>query len=355
MGWLPLANLAVALASVLYLLDFFVVSRIAWFRKLLGLRKPSTEPRFWSLSRMLGVVIVAGGLALAYPPWDLWRILVGGGVVTAFSVVSVSDYRKWKVVHPSPIDDAAPPARPPITSSLGEILGLAEQFTKTSKAIYAFLNKQAMRSDEPKVLAEYRQRFDARVFNLCLDLISAGLSDNDRLSVAMTPPSSVTEIQWIARVLAVVGQGFGPGLEATAMKTGAGVLVRTRKIEGRFLRFESAVDSFGNEPKQLATALAVADGTGHDLTPGDEVTYQLELADPSGDDAIISFIPPGGFGDNVSVVITADGSITWIVRDEDVADSAYVNIFATSRRNYHRTSQGFDDAVSFIYRVIARA
>jgi hypothetical protein len=474
MGWLPLANGVVALASGLYLLDFFVVSRIAWFRKLLRLRKPSTEPRFWSLSRMLGVVIVAGGLALAFPPWDLWRLVVGGGVVSAFGVVSVVDYRKWKAVQPSPIaDDALPPdwatrRRPlsqltndelyvatlqvsrslrdmvgnaqtamdltgvleknvvaqyrasasvnvqalvaelerrgydhpgvsqvakdaksleeigaiaqhlaissnqipaqieprsegsvkpelakPDRPPLVDVLRLAGQFTKTSKAIYGFLNKQAMRSDEPKVLAEYRQKFDATVSNLCLDLITAGLSDTEHMKYAMTPPGSLIEIQWIARFLAITGEGFGPRLERFARESGAGTFVTTKRTnEGRFPRIDSAADSFGHEIEREGNGDPFV-FTGEVLTPGDQVTFRLELSDPDGADALVTVSPPGGL-DGAHVSISADGIATWLVRDTDVSDPAYLFIFVRSRREFHRIHGDFDDSVAFVYRVVPR-
>jgi hypothetical protein len=103
-----------------------------------------------------------------------------------------------------PLSADSAPERP----SIEETAQLAEQFTKTSKAIYAFLNRHAARTDEAKVVAEYRQKFDAKVTNLCFDLIEVGLATTDGLKNALKPPSSLDDIQWIARILATTGHGY---------------------------------------------------------------------------------------------------------------------------------------------------
>jgi hypothetical protein len=259
-------------------------------------------------------------------------------------------------VEPVPGSDASPQPSTQESPPLLDVIRLAKQFTKTSKAIYAFLNKQAMRPDEPKVVAEYRQKFDAKVWNLCLNLIAVGLSDTERLKGAMTPPRSVDDIQWVARTLAVTGEGYGPGLEKTAKKTGAGTFVRTRRTnEGRFPRIESAVDSFGHEAEHQETAEPRFVYTGRELTPGDQVTFTLELSDPDGDDAFVTIIPPGGL-DDANIPISPDGVVTWIVRDKDISDHASVFIFVTSQRDFHRIHGGhFDDSVAFVYRVVPSA
>lgn len=242
------------------------------------------------------------------------------------------------------------------TDGLVYVLRLAEQFIKTSKAIYSFLNRHAMRSDEPKVLAEYQQKFDAKVMSLCLDLISAGHSDAERLKIAMTPPASVHDIQWVARILAITGENFGPRLRGFVQKAGGGTLVRTRHTnKGQFPRIESAVDSFGRRPEELATAVWIADGREHELTPGDEVIFKVELSDPDGDDVFLCIVPPGGLDADGNMPISADGTMTWTVRDKDVSNPAYVYIFVRSQRDFHRDSRGIDDSVGFIYRVVPRA
>jgi hypothetical protein len=110
--------------------------------------------------------------------------------------------------RPQPEEATTPTARPSDSLSIKETSQLAAQFTKTSKAIYAFLDKHAMREDEPKVVAEYRRKFDAKVMSLCLNLTSAGLSDTEHLKNAMKPPTSVDDIQWIARILSAAGENY---------------------------------------------------------------------------------------------------------------------------------------------------
>jgi hypothetical protein len=46
------------------------------------------------------------------------------------------------------------------------------------------------------------------------------------------------------------------------------------------------------------------------------------------------------------------GKITWNVCAEDIADPAYIHIYLASTREYHRHSGGYDDSVSFVYRVL---
>jgi hypothetical protein len=164
----------------------------------------------------------------------------------------------------------------------------------------------------------------------------------------------VSDIRWIARVLAVAGKGFGPDLERYAQESGAGTFVHTKGTNaGPFPRIESAVDSFGHEPEQLATALAVADATDVELTPGDKVTFSVEVSAPNGEDVVVSVSPPGGH-DNANVFISANGNVTWIVRDKDISDSAYLFIFVRSTGILHRDDRGIDDSVAFVYRVVPR-
>lgn len=89
-----------------------------------------------------------------------------------------------------------------------ETIELGKRGGKTSKEIYAFLNKHAARTDEQKVVAEYRQKFDARVFNFGLDVVTGGGATTEHLKHAMKPPASLDDIQWIARILGTFGETF---------------------------------------------------------------------------------------------------------------------------------------------------
>ncbi|MGA2305039.1 MAG: hypothetical protein ABSH29_12670 [Acidimicrobiales bacterium] len=88
-----------------------------------------------------------------------------------------------------------------------EVIELGTRCTKTSKAIYDFLNKR-VGSAEPFVVAAYRHKFDARVNNLCLDMVADGLTDVDDLMYIMKPAESLFDFQWIARGLASNGEGW---------------------------------------------------------------------------------------------------------------------------------------------------
>lgn len=105
----------------------------------------------------------------------------------------------------------------------------------------------------------------------------------------------------------------------------------------------------------MATALAVADATDVELTPGDEVTFSVEVSAPNGEDVVVSISPPGGQDDNANVFISANGNMTWIVRDKDISDPAYLFIFVRSTGVLHRDGRGIDDSVAFVYRVVRRS
>lgn len=113
-------------------------------------------------------------------------------------------------------------AVPPLRLSTEESMELGQEAAKIAKAIYAFLDKHAARTDEPKVVAEYRRKFDAKVLNLCLDIIAGGGATTEHLKNAMKPPATVDDIQWVARVLSIAGEGFNPNrlarYRAMAMK-----------------------------------------------------------------------------------------------------------------------------------------
>jgi hypothetical protein len=109
---------------------------------------------------------------------------------------------------PPPVPVAPSPGKPRVSMSVEDAGELAAECAKTSKAIYSFLNKQADRTDEARVVAEYRQKFDAKVLKLCLDQIAGGLSTGEGLKNAMKPAASVDDIQWIARVLSITADSF---------------------------------------------------------------------------------------------------------------------------------------------------
>jgi hypothetical protein len=120
--------------------------------------------------------------------------------------------------------------------------------------------------------------------------------------------------------------------------------------DGTFPRIESAVDSLGHTVERGMNDDLSAH-TDFVLRPGQEVSFELEVTDPNGDDVYLSVITPGGPDADVAI---SNGVVTWKVRDADIADPAHVHIYVKSQRSYHRVST-FDDAASFIYRVLPRA
>jgi hypothetical protein len=106
----------------------------------------------------------------------------------------------------------------PITT-IEEAAELAKRCAATAEAIYAFLTENAMRTDEAKVLAEFRQRFETTVSGLYVELLAADFRPPDRLAQMVT---SLTDVQQIAASLASRGQGFSAErlemLSARAMK-----------------------------------------------------------------------------------------------------------------------------------------
>ena len=86
----------------------------------------------------------------------------------------------------------------PITT-IEEADELAKRCSATSKAIYAFLAKNALRTDEATVLAEYRQKFEAKVSGLYGDLLTGGMVPPDQLA---SPVRSHADIPWVAHILA---------------------------------------------------------------------------------------------------------------------------------------------------------
>ncbi len=89
--------------------------------------------------------------------------------------------------------------------TIEEAAELGTDCSDTSKGIYAFLAKHVNRTDEANVLAEYRQKFEAKVIGLHLDLLAGGLSTPDRLAI---PAASLDDVHWIAVTLANKGEGY---------------------------------------------------------------------------------------------------------------------------------------------------
>jgi hypothetical protein len=191
-------------------------------------------------------------------------ILLGGFFLVAYTANAYAASRAWESDRLDESNEVEPDApttdQAPTRLSIEEVGELGERCTRTSKAIYAFLNKEAMRTDEPKLVAEYRQKFDARVVNLCLDLTVSGLSDNEKMKNAMNPPASVEDIQWIARVLAIAGEGYSAKrlakYQAQAMKELKLEPIDTAAKEKELEELEELVP-FVNEAKS----------SGNDMTP----------------------------------------------------------------------------------------
>jgi hypothetical protein len=129
------------------------------------------------------------------------------------------------------------------------------------------------------------------------------------------------------------------------------LLKATGTNDGHFPRVEFAMDSLGHTAKRTTTDSGLTVFTDHVLRPGQHVTFELEASDPNGDDLELSVITPAR---SEADVVISDGVVTWNVRDEDIADPANVHIYVASQRGYHRNDT-WDDAVSFVYRVLPRA
>lgn len=213
-------------AGVLYILEFAVVRIV----KPLGKRlRGGPSWHFLSVPRVGAAVTLVALVALLFVDVQNLKVALAATAVAGFVVGNVVEFRAWRSHKPrqNVIDPAAVP-------SFSDLVMLARQFSETSAAIYAFLKKRATRSDEHKVVAEYGEEFDAKVVNLCLDLIAFGVSDAERLKTAMTPPTSVSDIRWIARILAVTGKGFGPDLERYGESQGPGRLYTPKgRMRGR--------------------------------------------------------------------------------------------------------------------------
>lgn len=168
----------------------------------------------------VGIATIAGVLATLHATdshfrwwWPTnWMIVPVAiflvGLVLAVLPVRRSEDEAHEGTLTPVVAHAEPSASPPAPANIEEAIELGKRCAKVSKAIYAFLNREAGRSDEPKVVAEYRQKFDARVHNLCLDLLAGGLSDIERLKNVERPAASVDDIQWIARGLSSYGDGY---------------------------------------------------------------------------------------------------------------------------------------------------
>jgi hypothetical protein len=146
-------------------------------------------------------VILHSVTRLSWP----WLAVLGFGI---FCLLSAGTLAWW--AHQS---EAAAPVplvaeSSPLRASLEEAGELGARCATTAKAMYTFLNKNATRTDEPKVVAEYLRKFDARVMGLYTDLITAGLSNPAGLEIGMKPVTSVQDIANLARALTTNGESF---------------------------------------------------------------------------------------------------------------------------------------------------
>jgi hypothetical protein len=120
-----------------------------------------------------------------------------------------------------------------------------------------------------------------------------------------------------------------------------------------FPRIEHAVDSFGTVAGSEGDRRARTAETGLILRPGDTVIFDLKAWDPEGKPWTWSVIGPGS-GEDVFEI--RGDRITWPVNDSHIRERAEVVIYLHGGRDYHRrggqVGEGYDDAVSFIYRVL---
>jgi hypothetical protein len=213
----------------------------------------------WAVALLnLAVGFAVGALAgwfVAIPtPWRYLLATAAGLVALAVALTGTGWALKHFASAPQPAKEAPAAVAEPagFVSSLPiqtieEAAELAEQCTATSKAIYAFLTKAATRTDEANVLAEYRQKFDARVSGLYIDLLSGGFSPPDQLATIVT---SLTDIQWIARILTDRGEGYRAE--------------RLEKLSARALKELQA-----QEPNSAALDEAVAESATPEMTLAD--------------------------------------------------------------------------------------
>lgn len=114
-----------------------------------------------------------------------------------------------------------------------------------------------------------------------------------------------------------------------------------------FPRIEHAADSFGNIAERDGPNLSAR--TNLVLRPGGTVIFGLRAWDPEGLPWTWTVIGPA----NENVDIDSD-RITWRVGRSDISDPADVSIYLQGSRDYHRHAGGggYDDVVSFRYRVL---
>jgi hypothetical protein len=157
--------------------------------------RPIDHPRVRSISAALcwsgaGWLFAFAFLGVGVSFWSV-------GLVVTVAIIAIF----WKVDFRPRVSAASAPApppsshlpqnqaeKPPIQLSLVETIELGKAIIETSQAIYAFLNRYATRRNEATVVAEYRLKFDAKVVNLCLDLIAGGLAKAENMQNTMTPP-----------------------------------------------------------------------------------------------------------------------------------------------------------------------
>jgi hypothetical protein len=149
----------------------------------------------------------------------VWYFAIGtfgvvGTVVLVLSALSLLVGTAGGIHHARSAPREAPAAIPAVPAkfvsdlpikTIEEAAELAERCLGTSRAIYAFLNKTANRSDDAKVLAEYRHKFEIKVSGLYNDLLGGGMSPPDRLA---GPALSRDDIHWIALTLGSRGESY---------------------------------------------------------------------------------------------------------------------------------------------------
>jgi hypothetical protein len=114
-----------------------------------------------------------------------------------------------------------------------------------------------------------------------------------------------------------------------------------------FPRFESVVDSFGN---QAVGEHSKFKQTGMILHPDDRVEFRCRGWDPDGEPFQMKWrpIPPG----DREEAFGAD--FVWEVGQENISEDTRIQITLASGRSYHRRHGGYDDMAEFAYTVLPR-
>ena len=111
-----------------------------------------------------------------------------------------------------------------------------------------------------------------------------------------------------------------------------------------FARIEHVTDSFGNRASGDSRAV----DTGLTLHPGDRVVFRMVAWDPLG--AAVTWSALKSMAGRIGEPTTVD-ELVWNVERSDIRDPCEIVIYCTGSTDYHRRGS-FDDAVSFLYRVL---